>query len=893
MGDTGTNPPTNEEWRARAEAAEAANHRLEVEAQALVASLPADLVVHVREGGGPEDIRATLAVSIAKVVAKLKEERLDHDGQIKTLAADFRRNQDQWQEHTARLEKERDTAKSVTRAYRAESRRQWKAPICAWGCEHPTGVEVMEGAPPKLDCDEATLAEAERRYTEAVKAHALSCPNHPLAVRAAKAEEEVKRVRELINRDRTGLAAGLAAVVDVVKGYWWLADGGWGSHEEKDRTEVTLREEFTNALELVSEICKRHLAQSGNRANAAFHGGPGPAESINLGRVLVLLDRQLGAWRTATADLEALARKQQREVREALKAAETEDPARQLRDQFAAERAALLGMFPNDLIIYAQGGTDEENARKTLATSLSEVLRLLAGNRELAADLQQKMVAINEALDEFGVQHHHNGDSTVVECVQEAMTTLRANLAMERKGASSLDAQAAAMRGVLEMAKEWFAGYVRTELARAIQGPIGINTANAVVFAIDEVLKGDAGDRLRQQQVQLLRELEAEWVEQRLDPKKSWCKRCRTETDQPDDGHPPESHEHAPTCPLFFLKGSNYVRDPDEPKALRQHADEQQQRAFDAEANLQRLIHDVATITGSIPARFVLQMGGVDAQERARATLAAAVVRAMEALVQAEDRALELSGRLDGVATRVSDAILSEVRGVAPADLANLANIARAAVKATLDERTASALMQLQRQLHATEGKLSQTRHMVDEQRALIERMEAKAAEEKATAEGRTQQSSLHAVYLQTALRVANEMLAERLGVESRPHPLGLGPMEMLGAAREADNEEVSRLRSLIWSASQLAGVVSEVVDGMVHVRMPGIPAPPAPAASEPIPMLLWCPSCHARHVDKGELATKPHHTHACQGCGLPWRPSIGPTVGVQFLPGFKDQEPA
>lgn len=55
------------------------------------------------------------------------------------------------------------------------------------------------------------------------------------------------------------------------------------------------------------------------------------------------------------------------------------------------------------------------------------------------------------------------------------------------------------------------------------------------------------------------------------------------------------------------------------------------------------------------------------------------------------------------------------------------------------------------------------------------------------------------------------------------------------------------------------------------------------------IPMLLWCPKCGARHVDSGEFATKEHHTHACQHCGVTWRPSIGPTVGVSFLPGFKD----
>jgi uncharacterized Zn finger protein len=57
----------------------------------------------------------------------------------------------------------------------------------------------------------------------------------------------------------------------------------------------------------------------------------------------------------------------------------------------------------------------------------------------------------------------------------------------------------------------------------------------------------------------------------------------------------------------------------------------------------------------------------------------------------------------------------------------------------------------------------------------------------------------------------------------------------------------------------------------------------------DPIPMILWCPECMERHVDAGEFATKPHHTHACQSCGMVWRPAIVPTVGVRFLPGFKD----
>lgn len=61
------------------------------------------------------------------------------------------------------------------------------------------------------------------------------------------------------------------------------------------------------------------------------------------------------------------------------------------------------------------------------------------------------------------------------------------------------------------------------------------------------------------------------------------------------------------------------------------------------------------------------------------------------------------------------------------------------------------------------------------------------------------------------------------------------------------------------------------------------------PAERPPIQMLLWCPECGERHIDVGEFSSKVHHTHACQGCGMVWRPAIEPTVGVQFLPGFKN----
>lgn len=54
------------------------------------------------------------------------------------------------------------------------------------------------------------------------------------------------------------------------------------------------------------------------------------------------------------------------------------------------------------------------------------------------------------------------------------------------------------------------------------------------------------------------------------------------------------------------------------------------------------------------------------------------------------------------------------------------------------------------------------------------------------------------------------------------------------------------------------------------------------------IPMLIWCPDCNTRHIDQGEFAYKPHHTHACQCCGNVWRPAKVNTLGVRFLPGYK-----
>ena len=57
------------------------------------------------------------------------------------------------------------------------------------------------------------------------------------------------------------------------------------------------------------------------------------------------------------------------------------------------------------------------------------------------------------------------------------------------------------------------------------------------------------------------------------------------------------------------------------------------------------------------------------------------------------------------------------------------------------------------------------------------------------------------------------------------------------------------------------------------------------------IPARLPCEICGNLHIDTGIWATKPHHTHACQFCGHVWRPMVINSVGVRFLPGFKNDD--
>lgn len=95
------------------------------------------------------------------------------------------------------------------------------------------------------------------------------------------------------------------------------------------------------------------------------------------------------------------------------------------------------------------------------------------------------------------------------------------------------------------------------------------------------------------------------------------------------------------------------------------------------------------------------------------------------------------------------------------------------------------------------------------------------------------------------------------------------------------DNPYTPGTSARVSVPSEIAGAVA----GFMADQGP----PPAP---EPVPMILWCPLCNERHIDEGKFANRPHHTHACQSCGVVWRPAVVDTVGVRFLPGFGPERP-
>jgi hypothetical protein len=89
--------------------------------------------------------------------------------------------------------------------------------------------------------------------------------------RVAALESEVNRVRDLIDRDRTGLAAALNDVRKHLASYSWIPNGEWGSYDWAQRSEETLRKEIGWCHDAIARVAGEALEESGRRAHEAFN----------------------------------------------------------------------------------------------------------------------------------------------------------------------------------------------------------------------------------------------------------------------------------------------------------------------------------------------------------------------------------------------------------------------------------------------------------------------------------------------------------------------------------------------------------------------------------------------------------------------------------------------
>lgn len=133
-------------------------------------------------------------------------------------------------------------------------------------------------------------------------------------------------------------------------------------------------------------------------------------------------------------------------------------------------------------------------------------------------------------------------------------------------------------------------------------------------------------------------------------------------------------------------------------------------------------------------------------------------------------------------------------------------------------------------------------------------------------------------------------------------------PSEMLKLLRDKLVEETEELCEAIDAKSphvieELADVYEvfaafrerlgvEAVDAKIRGKfldrgsfMRGVVMTIAPA----VPMILYCPKCGEKHVDRGIFGTTHvHRSHLCSACGHVWKPFNYATIGVEDVAAYK-----
>lgn len=96
-----------------------------------------------------------------------------------------------------------------------------------------------------------------------------ACTERYVRILETQARDLEAQVKTVINTDRTGLAAGINRVREVLKGYSWIAEGHWGSYSDEQQTEATLRKEVGFLIQAAEREALTALVESGKRADAA------------------------------------------------------------------------------------------------------------------------------------------------------------------------------------------------------------------------------------------------------------------------------------------------------------------------------------------------------------------------------------------------------------------------------------------------------------------------------------------------------------------------------------------------------------------------------------------------------------------------------------------------
>lgn len=136
--------------------------------------------------------------------------------------------------------------------------------LVATGDASQAWLEISEESMALIAALPATLARVQHLEdeVESLKAAVLRT--------ALEANAEIDRLKKLLDRDQTGLAAALNRCRQVGKGYFWIALGEWGSYDYTEQTQKTLREEIGRCLEEIENTAVAALRESGTRAAAAF-----------------------------------------------------------------------------------------------------------------------------------------------------------------------------------------------------------------------------------------------------------------------------------------------------------------------------------------------------------------------------------------------------------------------------------------------------------------------------------------------------------------------------------------------------------------------------------------------------------------------------------------------